>query len=63
MRRTQIQLPDETFARAKELGRVRKNSFANFDALGADEVVRDPLVLEFHNLRRHCCRPLRTRHA
>jgi hypothetical protein len=27
------------------------------------EVVRDPLVLEFLSLRRHCPRPLRTRHA
>jgi predicted nuclease of restriction endonuclease-like (RecB) superfamily len=63
MRRTQIQLPDDTFARAKELGLVRKISFANFEALSADEAVRDPLVLEFLNLRRHCCRPLRTRHA
>jgi hypothetical protein len=63
MRRTQIQLPDDTFARAKELGMVRKISFANFEALSADEAVRDPLVLEFLNLRRHFRRPLRTRHA
>lgn len=63
MRRTQIQLPDDTSARAKELGRVRKISFANFGALSADDAVHASFVLEFHNLRRHCRRPLRTRHA
>ena len=63
MRRTQIQLPDDTSARAKELGRVRKISFANFEALSADDAVHASFVLEFHNLRRHCRRPLRTRHA